>query len=324
MKKQAVAVISVILAVWFFIMGFELGIYKERKSSQTSTTVMTVPAASTTVAPTAEPVPTEQPVTAASEVEPSVSEVTETQPQPTEEVTTKKDKKKKETEATTKKSKDPTQLSTEEIISEMEKAFKTVKAEQNMTATKNEEISVQLTELSAESLKSMVNSVIQGLIGAEQFTYTFVNGTATAVDGEGKAVDGTFTMDGLLPPDGKEWTCKPDGVASATATKNGDGMIYEIKLKEEDTTFTEPIPPYSSDVFGYLDLTSIDIKVATITDASMHYSGTTVTVTVDGNGRVTDIHYNMPMSGYGAAKAGFLTGNASFEGFDDEVWHFTY
>ena len=321
MKKEVTAVICVVLAIWFFFMGFELGIYKERKSAQDSTSnIVTVPTVTST-----EPTSSQPDTTMPTSAEPTTAEPTTIQPtseNPTESTTKKKDD--QTTEPTTKKDNDPSSMSKEEIIAEMKKAFKTVKAEQNMTAKKDEEISVQLTKLSAESLKNMVNSVIQNLVGAEHITYTFVNGTATAVDGDGKAVDGTFTMDGLLPPDGKEWNCNPDGVASAIATKKGDGVVYEVKLKEEDTTFTEPIPPYSSDVFGYLDLTSIDIKIATITDASMHYSGTSVKVTVDGNGRVTEIHYNMPMSGYGAAKAGFLTGEASFEGFDDEVWTFTY
>ena len=315
MRKEITAVICILLAVWFFFMGFELGIYKERKSSAAPTNVVTVPTVTSTE-PTSAATPTETP---------SIEEPSTEAPATTQGDNTTNDQTTKATEqVTTQKSADPSGMSKEEIVTEMKKAFKTIKAEQNLTATKNEEISIQLTELSVPSLKDTVNKVIQGFVGAEQFTYTFTNGTATAVDGEGKPVDGTFTMDGLLPPDGKEWTCNTAGIKSAKATKNGDSTVYEIVLIEEDTTFTEPVPPYSSTVFGYLDLTTIDIPIAKITDASMHYDGTNVTVTVNGSGKVTDIHYNMPMSGFGEAKAGFVTGNASFEGFDDEVWHFSY
>ena len=32
MKKEIKVIISVVLAVWFFVMGFELGSYKEKKA----------------------------------------------------------------------------------------------------------------------------------------------------------------------------------------------------------------------------------------------------------------------------------------------------
>ena len=317
MKKEITAVICVLLAVWFFFMGFELGIYKERKASAAPSNVVTVPTVPSSTEPTSVTAP---PDTTQTIVEPSTEAPATTQGGDTTSAPTTK----ASDDTTTKKSKDPSGMSKEEVISAMEKAFKTVKAEQNMTATKSEDISIQLTDLSVKSLMNTVNNVIQGLAGAEQFTYTFTNGTATAVDGEGKPVDGTFTMDGLLPPDGKDWTCNPTGIKSAKATKNGDATTYEIVLVEENTTFTEPVPPYSAAVFGHLDLTTIDLPVGKITDANMHYKGTNVTVTVDGNGKVTDIHYNMPMDGYGAASLGPISGNASFEGYDDEVWHFSY
>ena len=33
MKKEVMAAIAAALAIWFFVMGFELGIYKERKAN---------------------------------------------------------------------------------------------------------------------------------------------------------------------------------------------------------------------------------------------------------------------------------------------------
>ena len=176
MKKEVTAVICVVLAIWFFFMGFELGIYKERKSAQDSTSnIVTVPTVTST-----EPTSSQPDTTMPTSAEPTTAEPTTIQPtseNPTESTTKKKDD--QTTEPTTKKDNDPSSMSKEEIIAEMKKAFKTVKAEQNMTAKKDEEISVQLTKLSAESLKNMVNSVIQNLVGAEHITYTFVNGTAT-------------------------------------------------------------------------------------------------------------------------------------------------
>ena len=33
MKKEVLAAIAAALAVWFFVMGFEIGVYKERKDN---------------------------------------------------------------------------------------------------------------------------------------------------------------------------------------------------------------------------------------------------------------------------------------------------
>ena len=38
MKKEVKAVIAVILAVWFFLMGFEIGGYREKKKINSETT----------------------------------------------------------------------------------------------------------------------------------------------------------------------------------------------------------------------------------------------------------------------------------------------
>ena len=66
MKKEVKAIIAVVLAVWFFVMGFELGAYKERKAQSEINTVNPV-----TTTPT-------QPT------EPTLPQVTEpsTNPQP--------------------------------------------------------------------------------------------------------------------------------------------------------------------------------------------------------------------------------------------------
>ena len=93
---------------------------------------------------------------------------------------------------------------------------------------------------------------------------------------------------------------------------------------EENTTFNAPIPTHHHAAYGYLDLTSIDITGVNITDANMHYPSTEITVTVNPDGKATEIHFFMPMTGDGTAKIAIMSGNAKFEGSDDESWSFTY
>ena len=59
-------------------------------------------------------------------------------------------------------------------------------------------------------------------------------------------------------------------------------------------------------------------------DSKMQYPGSTVEVTVNPAGQVVKLVNKMPMTGYGAAKVTFASGNANFEGALDEVWEFTY
>ena len=56
----------------------------------------------------------------------------------------------------------------------------------------------------------------------------------------------------------------------------------------------------------------------------MHYPSTEITVTVNPDGKATEIHFFMPMTGDGTAKIAIMSGNAKFEGSDDESWSFTY
>lgn len=311
MKKQVKAVICVILAVWFFFMGFELGSYREKKAANTvapATTTEAVPTATTT--PTAPTAPiTETPATTApAESKPDESKPNESQ----------------ENKDTTKaENADPSSLSKEQIIAKMSDAINTAKAS-NVTATKNEKVTINLTDLSVQSLMSTVQKVMDSLAGEETETYTFANGLANGTDADGKAVENK-PVNEVMPPKAA-FGIAPEGVVQATATKDGDNTVYKIKTVEESTTKDSPIPQYSAAVYSYLDLMSIDIPVpgVAITEANMHYPGTEVTATVAPDGKLMKLDYNMPMDGTGVAKIVVTSGTASFEGSDVESWTFQY
>lgn len=320
MKKEIKIVISAILAVWCFFMGFELGSYKEKKAVA-STTVVT--AAPTTQAPetTTAPVQTTAPTTAAPETTFPVADATVNTNVVTEPTGT------TAAPVPSNPAADPSAMSKEDILKAVTAAINGVKNETNMTAVKTEKVTIVLTDLSVSSAKNFINNIIQNLAGEEVITYTFTNGQGTGVDQSGKASDdgATVTPIQVIPPTGREFALTADGVKEATSTKNADGTTtYVIKVAEENTTFTSPVPTHHHAAYGYLDLTSIGLSGVEITDANMHYPSTEITVTVNPDGKATEIHFFMPMTGDGTAKVAFATGNAKFEGSDDETWKFTY
>ena len=124
MKKEIKVIISIVLVVWFFVMGFELGAYKERKALSSVETVNPVVTTDPTTAPT-QPATTE-PTTMP---EPSVDDVTD----PTE--GTDDTTAPSQDEEATPDTKDPLSLSKAEIVAEVNKYVNQVKKEQNMTAS---------------------------------------------------------------------------------------------------------------------------------------------------------------------------------------------
>lgn len=307
MKKEIKPIIAVVLAVWILVMGIEIGSIREKKkiASVNSTTT----AVTTTLPATTEPTttqPTTQPTTQAltqpstdAVVAPSVSETTA--PAGT----------------------DLSSMSTQEIVDKVSEAVNKVKNEQNMTARKTENITVNLTRLSAESVRGTVNNIISSLVGEPvDETITVVNGIATYPDGS------TRPIKEAIPPSNdrtKDFALTADGVASATATKQGENTVYTVILVSENTTSADPIPQHNAVAIGYLNLMGLDLPSGvSITDSRMQYPGSTVEVTVNPAGQVVKLVNKMPMTGYGAAKIAIVSGDADFEGALDEVWEFTY
>ena len=301
MKKEIKIAIAIVLSIWFFVMGFELGVYKERKANikvdsevvntVTPTTQTTAP---TTTAPTTTAPTTTQPTTLAPVVTPDASN---TQPSSSQAA-----------------SDDPASLSKAQIIEKMNGYMKTLKAEQNVQAHKNENITVEVTDCSVQAAVSAINSIIKNLAGSEQLDYAIVNGATTA--GE--------TMFGIIPPTNKDFLISDAAVLTATAKASGTDTVYTVVLVEENTTINSPVPAFNSTAIGYLDLASLDLPAVTIAEADMKYPGSTVEITVNADGKVTKLVNKMPMSGYGQAQISFFNGNATFQGALDETWTFTY
>lgn len=302
MKKEIKIAVAVVLSIWFFVMGFEIGIYKERKANIETTqevvntvTPTTQPTTAPTTVPTTAPttVPTTAPTTA-----PSV-DTSATVPVIT---------------PSTSAQADSGSLSKQQVIEKANAAVASLKSEQNVKAHKSENIVVNVTDCSVSAAVDIINDIIEGIAGSEEIDYVFT---------DGKTADGE-TMFAVVPPVNKEFALTDAGVVSAVAEKVGTDTVYTIVLVKESTTADAPVPTYNSTAIGYLDLTSLELPAVTITKANMEYPGSTVKITVNADGKVVALSNYLPMTGYGEAQITFFSGNASFEGYLDEKWTFTY
>lgn len=314
MKKEFKTVIAVILAIWIFAMGLIIGNnrgYKKASSEYKDTTSSSQPAPTQpSTAPTQPSTAPSEPSTLAPSVIDPNNEGTTAPADPTAPSASEPQN----------NADDPSSLSKEQIIEKMNTYMAQLKAEQNMTAKKYELIQVTVVDCSVPSAVGTINSIVQGVIGSgpEEFTFTFSGGQGVNEDGE------TVSPFDAIPPSSKEFKVTAEGVKTATAVKQGDSTIYTVILHPETTTAAQPVPVYNTTAIGYLDIMSLDLPTVTIEKADMEYPASEVSITVDGNGKVTRLVNKLPMKGYGEAKLAFVPGNATFEGNLDETWDFTY
>lgn len=316
MKKEIKAVICIVLSVWFFFMGFEIGSYHEKKNLASTLVTNTItPATQNNVTSSTAPSTTES--TTASTA-PSVSDTTDSSNAPSQSP---------ESSTTKKSGSDPSSMTKAQVLAEIKKAVDGVKAEQNMTAVQDEKISINVDDCSVPSALSTVNSIVSGLTESDgPVTYSFVNGQAVGVTADGKSVDdgATVSPTQVIPPKNQNFDLTEAGVVDFSAKKDGENTVYMVKLAEENTTLDSPFPAHNAAAIGYLDIASLSIPTVTITAANMHYPGSTVTATVNKDGKLVKLELYLPMDGYGEAKIFVASGNAAFSGNQTEVWTFTY
>lgn len=306
MKKEVLAAIAAALAVWFFVMGFEIGVYKERRDNAkamatTAPVVNTQPSNNLlTTAPTQSNLPTvpNNDATSPSADLPTVAPTAAAEP-----------------------GKEINNLSTDEIVSAVSNAVNTLKQTPNFTALRTLNVVVQVVDCSVPAAIEKINEVITDVTSqAEpQETLTFVNGVATNSKGE------QVTAATEVPPENNNFTLTSAGVSSARAEKQGDNTVYYISLVAESTTAENSVPVHNAGSLGYLNIASLGLpSIVNITRANMNYPASTMQVTVDKDGRLVHLKNYLPMTGDGEAKVMGIGGSAQFEGYLNEEWSITY
>lgn len=294
MKKEVKIVIAVILAVWFFVMGFEIGSYVEKKKFMDSQ--------QHTQAPTAQAPDQTQNTTAN---QPDVTQAPDNTPtQSTQPPVQSK----------------PSDKSKDELIADVNKYMNQLRSTQNMQAHKTASVYVNVVDCSVPSAINTINGVINGITDdlAPEESYSFAGGQSVNADGNPVAPRD------VIPPKGKDFSLTAPAVADVRAEVQGGSTVYYVTLVAENTTIANPVPPYHDVTLGYLDITSLDLPI-TVTRGDMHYPASTIEFTVDNaSGNITALKERVAMNGDGATKILGMEGTASFEGALEENWTFTY
>ncbi len=214
---------------------------------------------------------------------------------------------------------DASSWSTQQILDKLTLAMNTTKSSTgNCTAHHKEGITVEITDCpGGNTVKNLITPLVEKFTQPTEEDITFTNGAGT--NAEGEAV--TFNS---IPPVNKNFSLPAEGVASASASSDGTNTVITVTLVEEKTTLASPVPPYTSNVIGYLDVNSLDLGSVNIESCDFTYTGSTVTATIDSSNRLVNIKYRLPMAVTGSGSMGFIKATVGFTGEQNEEWTFTW
>lgn len=202
--------------------------------------------------------------------------------------------------------------SKDEIVSKMSTAINKTKGyKNNLSVHHSESFVANITECTGGSIGKMVaNALVGAVVKPTDSTINFANGTGVNADGE--------TTQILLPKNGP-FSLSPSGVTSAKAYQEGDKTVFVVTLVQENCGPTD-VPQYNSKSIGYLDVASIDLMGMTINKGELQYLGSSIMIKVNQAGYVTYAKYTIPLHVYGEGQKDSLSGHATFDGEQTEIW----
>ncbi len=214
---------------------------------------------------------------------------------------------------------DPSSWNTQQIIDKLTLAMNTTKSSTgSCTAHHKEGITVEITDCpGGNTVKNIITPLVDKFTQPTEEDITFANGAGTNAKGESI----TFNS---IPPVDKNFSLPAAGVASASASSDGTNTVINVTLVEEKTTLDSPVPQYTSNVIGYLNLNNLDLGSVKITACDFTYTGSSVTATIDSNNRIVSIKYRLPMAVTGSGSMGFIKATVGFTGEQNEEWTFNW
>ncbi len=214
---------------------------------------------------------------------------------------------------------DPSSWNTQQILDKLTLAMNTTKSSTgSCTAHHKEGITVEITDCpGGNTVKNIITPLVDKFTKPTEEDITFTNGAGTNAKGESI----TFNS---IPPVNKNFSLPAAGVASASASSDGTNTVINVTLVEEKTTLDSPVPQYTSNVIGYLNLNNLDLGSVKITACDFTYTGSSVTATIDSNNRIVSIKYRLPMAVTGSGSMGFIKATVGFTGEQNEEWTFNW
>ena len=180
-----------------------------------------------------------------------------------------------------------------------------------VTVKHSESFTSNITDITGgDMVKNVANRIIAKIITPTEETLVFNNGTTVNSENE--------TVQLLLPKNGA-FSITENDIAEGKATKNGDNIEIELTLVPEQVGLGE-VPPINSKAIGYLDTSIFDISLFTISKLEINYTGSVIKAVINPDGYVISADYTIKMHTDAAAKAMGISGTATFDGFENEVW----
>lgn len=226
------------------------------------------------------------------------------------------DSDKKEEKKEEKKDSKGVPSSTAEIIAAYNKAITDVKAVKNVSINKKEAIDIHVTDCSISAATKLIDPIVQKFITDTDDTLDFVND-----DCNGRNIDS------FIPPTNRACALTDAAVLNASANAEGDGYVMTIKLNAEKSTYdgTNTVnPEFNNSVVDPLNLATIEISPAKITNADMSYPGTELVATIDGSGKLAKLVVTLPMEGTGTGSISVFNISVGLAGQLVDTYTLTY
>ncbi|MBE6715589.1 MAG: hypothetical protein E7573_01565 [Ruminococcaceae bacterium] len=206
---------------------------------------------------------------------------------------------------------DPSSWTTVEILEFVTDAVTKTKAyTSQVTVNHQESFTANVTKAPGGAMiKNIANGIIEGFIKPTDEVLTFKGGKTTTDEGE---------LPLLLPKRGA-FTLTKDGVANATAKKNGDNVVVKITLVKEMGTLTS-IPSHHAASVGYLDIADVDLMGVKLSYLNITYTGTTAEFVINPNGYVVNADYSIPVHIACEGSAMGFNAEIECEGVQGEKW----
>lgn len=315
--KNALKVIAIVLAAaLLFGIGYSLGsksgitinLNVNGLENSGATTNTDVPVNNTT-----EPTEQQEDTTLPPEDTTEGTDTTETP-----EATTKQNQENTTKKPSNKDNKGGVPSSTAEIVAAYNKVITDAKAAKKVTINKKETVDIKVTDCSIPAASSLINPILSKFMKPIDDTMVFT---------DGYSADYNRYVGQVIPPSDRPVKLTAAAVATAKATAKGDGYVMDIKLKSEKSTFdgTNTVnPDFNNSAVDPLNLATLDISPAQITNADMSYPGTTLSATVDGKGRLTKLVVTIPMEGTGTGSIKIFDLSLGLAGQLVDVYTVTY
>lgn len=203
------------------------------------------------------------------------------------------------------------------IVRTYNSVINSAKSLENGTIRKKASKQSEITDLSREVTREMLNRTSNLIRRPITQTVVFENGTSDRFD----------SADAMINPINRSVNLTTNAVESAKAQKEDKGYSIEIVLKSEAATFDGNLTTqtaYHDACFDPVDLSSTRIGLARIDSGVIEYTGATIKLYIDEYGRLTQYITSMPTTTNSTCTLGIRTFDATVESVINESYEITY